>query len=275
MKRLHLGLTGLLMGSLLVGCGTPSDLLAPQSAFQGSFNAKAGAPANYYQGTQGLTGVALLSTLQNTVSKHKNLGYGGARDVMFGTLDDRQNNDTVACVYTGITVTGVKNSGSAFKNGSGLNTEHTWPQSLGATGAAKSDLHHLFPTDSKTNGARGSHPFGDVRNVTHTFPMLDVGQQQSRLGTNASGKTVFEPRDEHKGNVARALFYFYTVYGFRGSANLANFRVEEETLKKWHVLDPVDADERKRNDGIYAAQGNRNPFVDHPEFVQQVGKFLQ
>lgn len=275
MKRLNLGLTGLLMGSLLVGCGLPTELTAPQRLSENSLSARAGAPATYYQAAQGKTGVALLATLQNTVTKHKNLGYSGARDVMFGQIDDRNNSDTVECVYTGITLTGVKNSGTAYKDGSGFNTEHTWPQSLGAVAAAKSDLHHLFPTDVKTNGARGSHPFGEVKNPTHSFPALDGGQKQSMLGTGIGGKTVFEPRDEHKGNVARAIFYFYTVYGFRGNANLANFKVEEETLKKWHVLDPVDSAEQKRNDAIYAAQGNRNPFIDHPEFVQAIGKFNQ
>lgn len=274
MKRLNVGLTGLLMGSLLVGCGMPSDLMAPQRLNESSFALRSGAPANYYQAANGLTGVALLSTLQNTVSKHKNLGYGGARDVMFGDLDDDLNNDTVDCVYTGKKVTGVKNSGSAYKDGNGLNTEHSWPQSLGATGAAKADLHHLFPTDIKTNGTRSSHPFGEVKKPTHTFPVFDLGNQESVLGVSATGKTVFEPRDQHKGDLARALFYFYTVYGFRGGADVSNFKVEEETLKKWHVLDPVDAAERKRNDGIYKVQGNRNPYIDHPEFVQAVGNFI-
>ncbi len=272
MKRLNLGLTGLLMGSLLVGCGMPSDLMVSPRASQGSFSARSGAPADYYQYAQGKTGMALLSALQNTVSKHKDLGYGGARNVMFGDLDDDLDNDTVDCVYTGMVVKGVKDSGTAMSGG--LNTEHSWPQSLGATGAAKADLHHLFPTDVETNGARGSHPFGEVKNPTHTFPVFDVGARQSMLGVNAAGKTVFEPRDQHKGDLARALFYFYTVYGFRGGANLSNFRVEEETLKKWHVLDPVDASERKRNDGIYSVQGNRNPYIDHPEYVQAIGNFL-
>ena len=274
MKRLNLILTGLLTGSLLVGCGLPTEMVAPQRASQGSFMARAGAPANYYQPAQGLTGVALLASLQTTVSKHKNLGYNGARDVMFGDLDDDLDNNVVDCVYTGMQVSGVKDSGTAFKDGKGLNTEHTWPQSLGATGPAKADLHHLFPADVETNGARGSYPFGEVTRPTHSFPQLDVGAKQSILGLVGKGRTVFEPRNEHKGDVARALFYFYTVYGFRGGASLSNFRVEEETLKKWHTLDPVDAAERKRNDGIYAAQGNRNPYVDHPEFVKAVGNFI-
>jgi endonuclease I len=272
MKRLNLVLTGLLTGTLLVGCSLPGGFTTPQSASQASFTARSGVPANYYRDAQGKTGIGLLSALQNTVSKHKDLGYDGARNVMFGDLDDDQDNDVVDCVYTGMQATGVTNSGSAFKKG--LNTEHSWPQSLGASGAAKADLHHLFPTDVETNGARGSHPFGEVSQPLHLFPQFDIAKNQSALGTNAKGKTVFEPRDAHKGDLARALFYFYTVYGFQRGADLSNFRVEEETLKQWHLLDPVDAAERKRNDGIYAAQGNRNPYVDHPEFVQAIGKFI-
>lgn len=271
MNRLNLVLTGLLAGTLLAGCTLPAAFTGPQAA-NTNFSARSTAPAGYYSEAQGKSGMGLLSALQNTVSKHKNLGYDGARNVMFGDLDDDLDNNVVDCVYTGMQATGVTNSGSAYQKG--LNTEHSWPQSLGANGAAKADLHHLFPTDVETNGARGSHPFGEVSRPTHLFPQFDVGNRQSQLGSDAKGKTVFEPRDSHKGDLARALFYFYTVYGFRGSADLSNFRVEQDTLKKWHVLDPVDASERKRNNGIYAAQGNRNPFVDHPEFVQAVGNFL-
>ncbi len=275
MKRLNLALTGLLMGTLLVGCGMPSALTAPQGTNSSSFSVRASAPADYYRDAQGKTGMALLSTLKSTVSKHKDLGYSGARDVMFGDLDDDQDNNVVDCVYTGMEIKNVIDSSSAYKNGAGLNTEHTWPQSLGATGAAKADLHHLFPTDVETNGARSSHPFGDVAKSTHLFPEFAfmTSGNQSVLGVDAQGRTVFEPRDVHKGNVARAIFYFYTVYGFQGNADLSNFRMEQEVLKKWHTLDPVDASERKRNDGIYSAQGNRNPFIDNPAFIEAVGKF--
>ena len=85
---------------------------------------------------------------------------------------------------------------------------------------------------------------------------------------------VFEPRDDHKGDTARALLYFYTVYGFKGNADKSNFKVEEPVMATWCKADPVDAYEAKRNDAIYAAQGNRNPYIDRPEWVGAVGKFL-
>ncbi|MOA33361.1 Extracellular ribonuclease precursor [compost metagenome] len=102
---------------------------------------------------------------------------------------------------------------------------------------------------------------------------VDWEEGGSKRGTDGQGNTVFEPRNEHKGNVARALLYFYTVYGQNSSTDMVNFRIEEPTLLKWHQQDPVDADERKRNDIVFGVQGNRNPFVDRPEFVGAIGKF--
>ena len=104
------------------------------------------------------------------------------------------------CVYTDREVPGGK-----LPNNATMNVEHTWPQSKGATGQAKSDLHHLFPTDSKANSTRGSFPFGEVVTVKWT-------QDGSKFGLDANGNQVFEPPDEHKGNVARALMYFATEY---------------------------------------------------------------
>ncbi|MNL52021.1 Extracellular ribonuclease precursor [compost metagenome] len=75
--------------------------------------------------------------------------------------------------------------------------------------------------------------------------------------------------------MARALLYFYTTYAVAKSPGvwLDNFRVEHDTLLKWHREDPVDADERRRNEAIYKLQKNRNPFIDHPEYVEAIGAF--
>jgi endonuclease I len=173
----------------------------------------------------------------------------------------------VTCIYIGRSLDHVTGTKAAFQNGKGLNAEHTWPQSKGAVGPAKADLHHLFPADAAANSRRGSFPFGEVTQATWA-----IGGSQ--LGTNASGQQVFEPRAQQKGDTARALLYFYTVYGLDGRADTSNFRLEEETLKRWSQEDPVTATEVARNDAIQAVQGNRNPFVDHPEWVAAVGKFL-
>lgn len=223
------------------------------------------APDGYYQGAEGMQGQGLLQSLNQIVARHVDLGYSQGRDIMFGEVDDYQNNDVIECTYTQRRLEGVTNRTTAYRNGQGLNTEHTWPKSKGASGGpAKSDLHHLFPTDIDTNSKRSSFPFGEVVHVEYQ-------NGGSKLGRNAQGQTVFEPRDDHKGNVARALFYFYTVYGRRAST--ANFRVEEPVLHQWHQQDPVDAEEQMRNNKIFQHQKNRNPYIDRPEFVRLVGRF--
>jgi len=246
--------------AMLNSFGAPNR--APMLGFS---TAPASVPNGYYQGAEGQRGAQLLGALSQIVSRHVDLGYDGARDIMFGIADDPTDTDVVACVYTQRQLSGVTNSGDAYRNGQGLNTEHTWPKSKGAAGGpAKGDLHHLFPTDVDTNSKRSSFPFGEVVRVQYE-------NGGSKLGLNAQGQTVFEPRDDHKGNVARALFYFYTVYGRNASTD--NFRIEEPVLHKWHAMDPVDALEQRRNNVIFEYQKNRNPYIDRPEFVSLIGRF--
>ena len=221
----------------------------------------------------GKLGQDLINALYGCIKGHTVLGYDSGRDAMFLLNSDPANNYTVECIYTGRKAKQVKDRASASTNN--FNTEHTWPQSLGATGAAKSDMHHLFPTDIDANGRRGNYPFGVVQSATWTGPDPD-GKGPSKLGTSSDGKTVFEVRDPYKGNIARAIFYFYTRYRSERPTDFstANFQVEEATLRKWHAQDPVDAAERALNEGIFQQQKNRNPYVDHPEYVERVGKFL-
>lgn len=266
MRNLRMNLSLLLIGGILAGCaGAPSAGLSLKST---GFSVKT--TDAYYQQAEGKTGKDLLNTLHDIIAGQKDLGYNGARTVMFGTIDDLDNDNIVECVYTGRTATGVSDNGSASNQK--LNTEHTWPQSLGAVGPAKSDLHHLFPTDIDTNGARSSYPFGEVSSKAQVFPQFVVEEGQSRLGMDSQGRTVFEPRSIHKGDVARAIMYFYTRYALdsKCSVNLKNFRIEQPILKKWNDQDPVDQAERDRNEAIYKAQGNRNPFVDHPEYANAI-----
>lgn len=147
-----------------------------------------------------------------------------------------------------------------------INVEHTWPQSR-FTGSypketQKSDLHHLFPTDSQLNGIRSNYPLGEVQ--SETGGPLKCGK--SKFGSGARGQT-FEPPDEHKGHAARALFYFAIRY------DMTIDPVQEATLRSWHQEHPVDAEELLRNDEIFKVQGNRNPFIDHPELVSSIKDF--
>lgn len=229
----------------------------------------AGEPAGYYGPADGKTGAALLRSLHEIVRNgHTDRGYAQARDGLFANVADADRDDMIPDLYTGELRGPITNRGDAFTLG--FNTEHTWPQSMGATGIAKSDLHQLMPADVVTNQNRGHMPYGEVEQVEWS---VGEGVNQSKLGENALGRTVFEPRDPVKGDIARALLYFYTRYDHSrpGKYSLENFKQEVANLVRWHDADPVDAAERSRNDDVFAIQGNRNPYIDHPELVAKVG----
>jgi deoxyribonuclease-1 len=149
-----------------------------------------------------------------------------------------------------------------------INTEHTWPQSRFSNRAdktqQKSDLHHLYPTNSKANSMRANHVFTEVKDAGSIFQ----GCPESKLGTiEATGSLGFEPPEEHKGNVARALFYFSVRYDIEIPDH------EETILRQWHNSDPIDETEFRRNNSIEKIQGNRNPFIDEPELADQIANF--
>jgi endonuclease I len=261
----------------LFACGRPLQVappapLAPAVRTQTKAPLRA-APADYYKGADGLAGDSLLRALRQRINAHTDLGYDNGRDALFASVDDYTDENKIVSVYTGETITGVTNRGTAADKG--FNTEHTWPQSLGAAGVAKADLHHLYGVDMKSNGIRSSWPFGKVVNPVTVLPDLSVPGQSAKLGTDAGSAQVFEPPDRHKGNVARALMYFYTCYAVKGKGggplSLKNWAIEQKVLRQWHTLDPVDDAERQRNDRIFTVQKNRNPYIDRPEFVEQVG----
>jgi endonuclease I len=149
-----------------------------------------------------------------------------------------------------------------------INAEHTWPQSRFNKSHSnilqKSDLHALFPALSKVNSSRG--------NLELAWVDQPVGKPSCdgvyRGHNNSSGnKLYFEPRDEHKGDAARALFYFSTRYNLRIGST------EEKSLRDWHQLDPVDSIERERHEEVFHLQKVRNPFIDHPELTDIIRDF--
>ncbi len=196
------------------------------------------------------------------------LGYKGARKVLFGKLhlEEDSNGYFIKDVYCRKIITNrqSKVGPNIIPNNNIMNCEHTWPQSRFnsrfSKGIQKSDLHHLFPTDSKANGVRGNSRFTDVHNGKSV-----AGCPASQTEGRSGGR--YEPPAEHKGNVARALFYFSIRYQIQIDKN------EEATLKRWHIQDPVDASEMERNDQVFNVQHNRNPFVDYPELVDQISNF--
>jgi hypothetical protein len=190
--------------------------------------------------------------------------YRAARIHMFGNLHyDRGTVTDVYCQneYTsedGISRTGIPDSRK-------LNCEHTWPQSKFSTRfekiTQKTDLHHLFPTNSRANSTRSNFPFSNVRGGEL------VNCSASSRGNRADGTPVFEVPDNHKGNAARAIFYFSIRY------NMKIDQAQEATLREWHEEDQVDSAEIIRNDKIQNIQGNRNPFIDQPELVERISNF--
>jgi deoxyribonuclease I len=251
----------------LVQC-TPAQ---PPECAAPAYRADTTLPSGYYSAAQGKTGTALIAALHRIVCRARVLGYDAARDSMYSFVDDPDNDDLLADVYVGRVATVNSRATAAAAN---FNTEHSWPQSRGAeTDPARSDIHHLFPSDAVANSERSNLPFGVVVTPQWTSPDPDNDGDVSKRGLNAQGTMVFEPRNAKKGDIARALLYFYVRYNSRRTPNysLANFNLEESTLIQWATSDPPDAFERQRNSLAFRAQGNRNPFIDRPELVAAVG----
>ncbi len=206
----------------------------------------------YYQGADGLYGyeleVFLNELLNSTLS---GITYGEARYILDDTDQDPNNPGNVILVYAGTSVSGVWDDGSTW------NREHVWPQSFldssadNSTINSASDLHNLKPANPGFNSSRGNKYFG-----------------------NSTTPQTYLVRDEVKGDIARILFYMDIMYDKLSLINANEGEIYEmgnlEVLLQWHELDPVDQFEMNRNDIIYSYQGNRNPFIDHPELVDKI-----
>ena len=213
----------------------------------------------------------LKGVLTSLVSNHTSLGYTLARDKMFMEIDNQKVNgqgatvNTLECVYTGRKAVGYVDRTDA-QNNYNFNTEHTWPQSnFNENEPMRSDLYHLFPTDNPANGVRSNYPFGKVvSNITWD-------SAGSKLGRNSLNEIVFEPRNVHKGDVSRSMFYFITRY----PTNYGGFftQTQENVFREWNKLDNVGVVESNRNTAIANYQGKRNPYIDHPEFVDRIYSF--
>ncbi|NNC82940.1 MAG: hypothetical protein HKN79_05135 [Flavobacteriales bacterium] len=204
---------------------------------------------------------------------HNDLGYGPAREAMFGTIDNEGG--TLECVYSGFTQPAEE---VTFPDP--INTEHTVPQSFfNSQTPMRSDIHHLFPTHMQANGTRGSLPYGEVvDNQADEWLIGSAGsynESSSIPGSNIDAyseiehNVYFEPREEQKGNTARAIFYFYTMYADDVEAAFSDISSmgDLNTLYEWHVMDPPDTEEVERNEEIQAAQGNYNPYISMPELA--------
>ncbi len=200
---------------------------------------------------------------------HKSIGYDQARIVMFGERDLQEagNEKFVIDVYCGKKFT-FKNASETSGMGNTVNIEHTWPQSKFSSnfekGMQKSDMHHLYLTDSRANSDRGNFEFGIAGNAPNEMHADNCNI--SKL-VRDNGEWIFEPPKGHRGNVARSIFYFAVRY------NMLISKKQEKALREWHVADPVDALERTKHDVVARHQNIRNPFVDFPQLVDQIADF--
>jgi endonuclease I len=222
-------------------------------------------PNGYYDDTEGLIGDELKSVLNNIIDNHTELSYDGVWNALRDTDKDPDNANNVILFYTGWS---VSNSGYPT-----WNREHVWAKSHGDFGnnpPCGTDVHHIRPTDVQVNGDRGHLDFDYSDNPYTTIPGCYYDSNS------------WEPRDEVKGDVARMIFYMATRY--EGEGGELDLVVVDEVntypnpehgklsaLLEWNTFDPPSEFEETRNDRIYDNwQGNRNPFIDHPEFADYI-----
>ncbi|MDF0720002.1 endonuclease [Kaistella sp. PBT33-4] len=246
-------------------------------------------PAGYYNGATG-TGAQLKTQLSTIITNgHSDMGYGGLWTGYLTTDRDYfyENDGTILDIYSEnvagpdpYTFTPITDQCGNYSNeGDCYNREHIVPQSLfNEASPMKNDIHFVRATDGKVNGMRNNFPFGMVGSATFT------SLNGSRLGNSVSpgfSGTVFEPIDAFKGDVARMIFYFVTRYENQlssfssgdmlgGSAypGLQSWQLQQLLL--WHAQDPVSQVEIARNNASYTFQGNRNPFIDNPQWVNTI-----
>lgn len=264
--------------------------------------AVAQAPAGYYSGTESLTGYALKTKLHDIIStKIYNFHYDDLKTTVNQTDLDKyyENDGTILDIYSEIPTgpdaynyTSANIIGSANAEGFGWNREHMMPQSsFNSAYPMYSDLFFVVPTDARINQLRSNYPYGKGGSTVY-YNFTNGSKQASNATPNATytGR-VFEPIDEFKGDIARTLLYFAVRYeGKLGSFNFTTNATdptkdqnpldgsEEKAyenwyvamLLSWHQLDPVSQREIDRNNSVYALQKNRNPFIDHPEWVTSI-----
>lgn len=250
------------------------------------FSASAQIPSGYYNSATG-TGATLKTQLYNIIKNHTTISYD-ALLTAYQTTDDKPNGK-VWDMYSDIPggtppyeFTFGNTCGNYTGEGVCYNREHSFPKSwFGDIPPMNSDIFHIYPTDGKVNGQRNNYPYGKVNSPTWT------SLNGSKLGPSASpGYTgvVFEPIDSFKGDFARTYFYMATRYEnlIAGWQSTADFVLDGTSfpcfdqwflnvLLAWNALDPVSQKEIDRNNTIYTNfQHNRNPFIDHPEYVNAI-----
>ena len=240
-------------------------------------------PIGYYDQAKGKSGQELKKNLNKIISSQTSFPYTSSNidtwDILKKSDADPKNADNIILIYTGYSV----NAEQEYNNAQGWSREHVWAKSRGDFGNSfgiGTDVHNLKPSDISINSTRGNKDFDNGGNI-----VIDKSPAVGYSGNTEckSNGSTWEPPDNVKGDIARIMFYMSTRYeGSQGDPDLEIvndiFTVSSklpkhgvlEALMDWHSFDPVDEFERNRNDVIYSYQKNRNPFIDHPEFVDSI-----
>ena len=204
---------------------------------------------DYYASLSGVTDAQLKAALRTLISRMTLRTYGDARYILDDSDRDPNNASNVILVYNRASVSGVWDAGVTWSR------EHVWPQSmLGASAVNEvaniaSDLQNLKPIYQPINSDRSNLPFA------------------SGSGTHGFVTGGYYPGDADRGDIARILLYMHVRWNLIiNSATVGNL----DLLLRWHIQDPVDDFERNRNEVLFNAQANRNPFIDHPEFAERI-----
>ena len=218
---------------------------------------------DYYKSINlSLTGNSLKIELRTLVKNtHKKiLTYNDLRTKTALTDADPNKKGNIILFYTRLSVS------SKWDGGGTWNREHVWPQSTGGfgTSGAGADIHHLRPTNPSANSSRGNHPYGEIANRNSYVKKVN-GVTYGYIG-----RGVFEPLDGIKGDVARIIFYLLLRYAELENKSITCVAQSMDMLLKWNAQDPVDDSEILRNEKAYGIQGNRNPFIDNPDFANAI-----
>lgn len=230
-------------------------------------------PEGYYDNATGLTGEALKAALNDIISGHTAYPYTASTtdtwDILKEADRDPNNPENVITIYANSSV----NAAQEYNSGNGWEREHVWAKSHGdfdTDPPAGTDCHHLKPALRGPNASRSNKDFDNGGDPVSSAPECN------------STATTWEPRDAVKGDVARMMFYMAVRYeGENGEPDLelVDYVTGDtsdpifgvlSTLLQWHEQDPVDDFETNRNNIVYGFQGNRNPFIDHPEYVSAI-----
>lgn len=248
-------------------------------------------PSDYYSSATA-TGSTLKTQLHEIINNHTVVSYASIWTHFHttdATFDDKVwdiFSDT-PCDHPAYVYNFGEDQDAGYggnQKGDFYNREHSFPRSWfgGNTSPMWVDIHHIYPVDKHVNAVKADYPLGVVNNPTW------VSTNGSRVGTNSLNGyngIAFEPIDAYKGDLARAYLYMITryenqienwTYNEYGMAMLDNQPYPGfepwviDMFLLWHALDPVSQKERARNDAIFAIQGNRNPFIDKPHFVEKI-----